>query len=83
MTFSFAGDDEQAKATKRQVQFLFGSRRSQQIDGTLQTFTQVKGSVLKFHLAGFDLGKIEDVINDAQQGFPAGADDIHIGSLFG
>src|SRR5574341_129087 len=39
----------------RQVELLFGSGRSQQINCALQAFTQVKGRVFQLQLASFDL----------------------------
>ena len=44
----------------------------------LDALVQVKGALLQFQFAGFDFGKIENVIDEREQGFPAGADDLHL-----
>ena len=61
----------------RQVELLFGGAGREQVDGALQTLAQVKGGVFQLHLSGFDLGEVQDVVDDRQEGIPAGADDLH------
>ena len=42
---------------------------------------QIEGLVLEVELAGFDFGKIENIVDDGQQRFAAGSDGFHVTAL--
>ena len=66
-----------------QVELLFRRLGGQQIQGVLDARAQVEGLVLQFELAGFDLGEIQDVVDDGEEGFAAGVDGFHVTALLG
>ena len=57
-----------------QFQILGGGGGRDQVQGILKAGAQVKGRVFQFHPARFDLGKIENVVDQRQQGIAGQAD---------
>ena len=47
-----------------------------QIQGAFNTAAQVEGLVLQFHLAGFDLREVQNIIDDTQESLAAGANRL-------
>jgi len=59
-----------------QVEFLLTGLDAQQVQCRLHALAQVEGLLLQLHLAGLDLGEVQDVIDDGQQGIPTAADRL-------
>ena len=57
-----------------QLELLLGRPAADQIERRLDAVAQVKGLGLKIHASGLDLGEVEDVIDDGQQGIARIAD---------
>jgi len=53
------------------------------MQATLHGNTQLEGSQLKGEHAGFDLGEIQDVVDDGQEGIGARPDGVGERALFG
>ena len=67
---------------KQQLQPLFGGVNGDLIGHVLQHIIQVEGDGFQLQLARFDLGEIENVIDDAQQAVRGREDFAHIVLLF-
>ena len=61
-----------------QSQTLVPRSQRQGLERFGNKLVQVIRNVLKLQLASLDLGKIQDVVDDAQQGFRRGFDDAHV-----
>ena len=66
-----------------QIEAFLGSLGGQQIERALDAFAQIEGLVLQLQLVGFDLGEIEDVVDDRQQRLAAVADGLDVIALLG
>ena len=53
----------------------------EKIDRFLDALPQIEGTLLEVHLARFDLGKIQDVVDDGQERLAAGMDCVHAVAL--
>ena len=62
---------------------LFVSLRGEQARKVLEQRRKVEVHGLQVELAGLDFGKIQDIIDDAQEGFGAGLDDFDTLALGG
>ena len=65
-----------------EFEVLFVGAHGQQFRRVLDRRPQVEIDGLQFQLAGLDLGKIEDVVDDAQQGFAARTHRLGVTALF-
>ena len=65
-----------------QVEVLFGRLGREQIHGLLDAGVEFEGMMLQLELAGFDLGEVEDVVDDGQQRVGAAAGGLDIIALF-
>ncbi len=65
-----------------QVKPLLRRPRGHEVERAFDAVTQVERLVLQLHLARFDLRKVEDVVDDGQQGVAAVADDLGELALF-
>ncbi len=59
-----------------QVQPFLRGFGGQQFQGALHALAQVKRLAFQLHLAGLDFGKVQDVVDDGQQGIGAVADSL-------
>ena len=50
----------------------------QQVQRVLDAGAQIERLALQLQLAGFDLGEVEDVVDDREQRFAAGIDRLHV-----
>ncbi len=64
-----------------QIQVFFRSPGGQQIKRLLDARPQIKRTRTPLHLARLDLGEVQDVVDDGQQGFAAGLDCFQIAAL--
>jgi hypothetical protein len=53
-----------------EVEVLLGGLGAEDIEGVLEAFAQVEGALLELELAGFDLGEVEDVVDEAEEESP-------------
>jgi len=60
-----------------QVETLFGGFGREQVQCFFDTGAEVQGTLFEFQFAGFDFGKVQNVIDDREQGFSAGADSLY------
>ena len=65
-----------------EVEVLLGGLGRQQIHGLLDAGVEFEGMMFQFEFAGFDLGEVEDVIDDGQQRVGAAAGGLDIIALF-
>ena len=65
-----------------EVEVLLGGLGRQQIQGLLDAGVEFEGMVFQFEFAGFDLGEVEDVVDDGQQGVGAAAGGLDVIALF-
>ncbi len=68
---------------QRQLDPLGCRNRGQQVQGGLQALAQVEGRRFQLHLAGLDLGEVQDVVDDGEQPIAAAADDLYELHLLG
>ena len=66
-----------------EVEFLLGGAGCEQVEHAFDDFAEVEGDVLQLQLTGLDLGVVEDVVDDGQEGLAAGADGIDVVALGG
>ena len=64
-----------------EVEVLLGGLGRQQIHGLLDAGVEFEGMVFQLQLAGFDLGEVQDVIDDGQQRVGAAAGGLDIIAL--
>ncbi len=57
-----------------QLDVFLGRLEGEDGHGFLEQFLEVHGNLLEVHLLGFELGEIEDVVDEMEEGFAAGAD---------
>ena len=63
------------------VELLLCGARADQIKCRLDAVTQIEGVVFNVHLPGFDFGKVEDFVDDAQKCVTAVVDGICVVAL--
>ncbi len=63
--------------------FLGDGRVAEQCQGVVQDFGRGEGNVFDFQLAGFDLGKVEHVVDQPEQAVGAVADGFRVIALLG
>ncbi len=56
-----------------QIEPLLGRPAGEQVERRLHAFPEIEGLLLQLEPAGLDLGVVEDVVDDPQQGVAAGA----------
>src|SRR6266850_1756180 len=66
-----------------QLKILLRSLGGEQVEGFLDATADVKSAFLEVKLAGFDLGKVQNVVGDRQQGVAAGVDGLDVPALVG
>jgi len=66
-----------------EVEFLLGGAGCEQVEHAFDDFAEVEGDVLQLQLTGLDLGVVEDVVDDGQEGLAAGADGVDVVALGG
>src|SRR5690606_38894005 len=64
------------------VDAFFDRARRDQVQCGFNAFAQVKWLDLDVHASGFDLGEIENVVDDGQQRIPRPANGFHVVALF-
>ncbi len=66
-----------------QLDVVVGRRRREQVEGTLDDAAQVHRLRVELDLAGLDLGEVEDVVDDREQGVARGLDRLGVLLLLG
>ena len=66
-----------------QVNLLFRGARGQQVERVLHAGADLERLFFQFELAGFDFGKVENVVDDGQERIAAVADRFDQLALFG
>ena len=78
--------DDPARHIRRgvedQLQAFFLCAQRDQVGQAVQNVIQVEVNRLDLQLAGFNLGKIEDIVDDLQQRLAGGGDAPHVIALF-
>ena len=59
-----------------EVQGFLGAPGRQDVESALDALAEVKGSALEIEPSGLDLGKVEDVVDDSEEGIAAGANGL-------
>jgi|GEM_PF-3812663 len=65
------------------LEFLGGGLEGEEVEGFLDADGEFERHVFELHLAGLDLGEIEDVVDDGEEGFAGGADGVDEVALLG